>query len=294
MDICELKSFVAVCELRNFTLAANKLYVSQPSITKTIQKMERELGLQLFDRNSKRVLLTKEGTVFFNAAKDIVTRLDSALDLMNEYKNLTKGSFLIAIPPMIGAYVFPPIFAAFKDKFPNLEMVVIEEEGSYAAANLVKREDVHVGLVTLPPNMTDFEFCSVTVQEVMVCLPIGHPLSDRQSLTFEELKNQPLILHNEGFALREMIEHEYSIRNLTPKVILSTNQFQTIKALVEKGTGISFLTSLSVEDAQNMVKIPLSPPVSLTIGLVWKPNILLPLACKALIDFVKDYSSTKN
>lgn len=289
MDIRALEYFITVCELRNFTAAADRLYVSQPAITKAIHKLESELGLLLFDRNQKRVVLTEEGSVFYTEARDILARLNSALNLMNEYKNLTKGSFRIAIPPMIGAYVFPPIFAAFKQQFPNLEMVAFEE-GSYAAANLVRRDDVHVGLVTLSPNLTDLDFCPVTTQEIMVCLPHGHSFADRQHLTFEELENEPLILHNEGFALRGIIEYEYSSRHLTPKIILSSNQFQTIKALIAKGTGISFLTSLSTNDAYNMAKIPLSPPLYLTIGLVWKPNLILPLACQTFIDFVKDYS----
>ena len=289
MNIREIEYFVTVGELRNFTAAADRLYVSQPAITKAIHKMEKELGLQLFDRNQKRVLLTEEGKVFLTAAQDILSRLNTALNLMNDYKNLTRGSFRIAIPPMIGAYVFPPLFVAFKKRFPNLEMIAVEE-GSYAAANLVKREDVHVGLVTLAPTPTDLDYCPVTIQEIMVCLPVGHPLSDRQYLTFEELKDEPLILHNEGFALRGIIEHEYSIRGLLPKVVLSTNQFQTIKALIAKGSGASFLTALSTNDAQNITKISLSPPLYLTIGLVWKPNVLLPLACKVFIDFVKDNS----
>jgi len=289
MNIREIEYFVTVSELRNFTAAADRLYVSQPAITKAIHKMEKELGLQLFDRNQKRVLLTEEGKVFLTAAQDVLSRLNTALSLMHDYKNLTRGSFRIAIPPMIGAYVFPPLFAAFKKKFPNLEMIAIEE-GSYAAANLVKREDVHVGLVTLAPTPTELDYCPVTIQEIMVCLLVGHPLSDRQHLTFEDLKDEPLILHNEGFALRGIIEHEYSIRGLIPKVVLSTNQFQTIKALIAKGSGISFLTALSTNDAYNITKISLSPPLYLTIGLVWKPNILLPLACKVFIDFVKENS----
>jgi len=289
MDIRALEYFITVCELRNFTAAADRLYVSQPAITKAIHKLESELGLLLFDRNQKRVVPTEEGIVFYNEARDILSRLNNALNLMNEYKNLTKGSFRIAIPPMIGAYVFPPIFAAFKQRFPNLDLVAFEE-GSYAAANLVRKEDVHVGLVTLSPNLRDLDFCPVTTQEILVCLPLGHSLADRQHLTFEELEHEPLILHNEGFALRKIIEHEYSSRHLTPKVILSSNQFQTIKALVVKGTGLSFLTTLSINDAPNMAKVPLFPPLYLTIGLVWKPNIILPLACQTLIDFVKEYS----
>lgn len=289
MEIHQLQYFVTVCELRNFTAAAERLHVSQPAITKAIHRLEKELGLHLFDRNQRRVVLTEEGSVLLDSAKDILARLNMAQNLMQEYRDLSRGFFRIAVPPMVGAYVFSQLFAAFKAKYPNIEILVMEE-GSYAAVNLVKKEAAHVGLVTLPPDLTNLHSCPITTQEILVCLPVNHRLATRQYLTFEDVKDEPLILHNQGFALRTIILREYSQRNLEPNIVFSTNQFQTIKALVAKGAGISFLTAISTADVGNLVRVPLSPPLFLSIGLVWKPRILLPLACKAFIKFVENYA----
>jgi len=288
MDIRELEYFVTVSELQNFTAAAKKLHISQPAISKSVHKLEEELGFNLLDRTQKRVSLTEEGHVFLSLAQDILSRLLDAKSTMMEYKNLTRGTFRIAVPPLLGAYVFPHLFVAFKNKYPSLEMLVIED-GSSIATDLVKEEDVHVGLVILPPDLTDLHSHLITSQEIVVCLPIDHPLSKEPFLTFDQLKDEPIILYNEGFILRNIILNEYAKCNATPKVALSTNQFQTIKALVASGVGISFLPVNSIKEARHLTKMSLSPRLFLEMGLIWKPNKVLPLACKAFIDFVNNY-----
>jgi len=289
MDIRELEYFVTVSELKNFTAAARRLHISQPAISKSVHKLEEELGFHLLDRTQKRVSLTEEGAVFLTLAQDILSRVLDAQNTMAEYKNLTRGTFRIAVPPLLGAYVFPHLFAAFKIKYPSLEMFVIED-GSSTAADLVQEEDVHVGLVILPPNLTDLHSHLITSQEIVACLPTDHPLSTEPLLTFNQLKDEPIILYNEGFILRGIILNEYAKFGSSPKVALSTNQFQTIKALVANGVGISFLPVNSIKEAKRMTKISLSPRLFLDMGLIWKPNKILPLACKAFIDFVNNYA----
>jgi DNA-binding transcriptional LysR family regulator len=291
MEIRELEYYVTVAELQNFTAAAERLHISQPAISKAIHKLEEELGFNLIDRTQKRMLLTDEGTVFLNMAKDILARVTNALDTMREYKELTRGTFHIAVPPLLGAYVFPNLFAAFKKKYPSLEMFVVED-GSSTAVDLVKREEVHVGLVILPPDLTELTSHHITSQEIVVCLPTEHRLSTEPFLTFEQLKNEPVILYNEGFVLRSIILNEFAKYNIKPNVVISTNQFQTMKALVSKGVGISFLPANSIREARRMTKIPLSPPHFLDMGLIWKPDKVLPLASRAFIDFVKNYAYT--
>lgn len=289
MEIRELEYFITVSELENFTAAAKRLHISQPAISKSIHKLEEELGFQLLDRTQKRVSLTEEGKVFLALAQDILSRLLDAQNTMAEYKKLTRGTFHIAVPPLLGAYVFPDLFAAFKDKYPSLEMLVVED-GSSTAIDLVQEENVHVGLIILPSNLTDLHSHLITSQEIVVCLPIDHPFSAEPFLTFEQLKDEPMILYNEGFLLRQIILDEYAKINSTPKVALSTNQIQTIKAFVAKGVGISFLPVNSIKEARHLTKIPLSPRLFLDMGLIWKPDKALPLACKAFIEFVNHYS----
>ena len=241
LDLRELEYFVVICEEKNFTAAAERLYVSQPAISKTLFKLEEALGLRLINRNQKPIAVTAEGEVLLKLARDILARFQSARNIMQEYKELKRGSFTIAVPPMTGAYFFPPLFAGFKKKYLSLDMRIIDE-GSLTSLELVKKEEIHTGLIIFPPGkMTGVDNIPVTRQELLVCLPADHPLAGRPALSLQQLENDPVVLYNDGFALRSIILSAYAEAGLTPKIEISTNQFLTIKALVAKRAGISFL-----------------------------------------------------
>ena len=116
MDLRDLECFVVICEEKNFTAAAERLYISQPAISKTLNKLEEELGLRLINRNQKPIALTAEGEVLVKLAREILAQFQAAQATMAEFKNLKRGSVTIAVPPMTGAYFFPPLFAGFKKK----------------------------------------------------------------------------------------------------------------------------------------------------------------------------------
>ena len=291
MDLRDLECFVVICEEKNFTAAAERLYISQPAISKTLNKLEEELGLRLINRNQKPIALTAEGEVLVKLAREILAQFQAAQATMAEFKNLKRGSFTIAVPPMTGAYFFPPLFAGFKKKYPSLDMRIIDG-GSFASLEAVRKEKIHTGLIIFPlTEMPGMSSIPVTQQELVVCLPLGHPLSGQPFLTLQQLEAEPVVLYNEGFVLRSIILNAYAEAGLTPKIEISTNQFLTIKALVAKGAGISFLPAIAVNDTDAIVTVPLDPQIHVTIGLVWNPNSFLPPACKAFIDFVQEYSS---
>ena len=292
MDLRDLECFVVICEEKNFTAAAERLYISQPAISKTLNKLEEELGLRLINRNQKPIALTAEGEVLVKLAREILAQFQAAQATMAEFKNLKRGSFTIAVPPMTGAYFFPPLFAGFKKKHPSLDMQIIDG-GSFASLEAVRKEKINTGLIIFPlQEMVGVSSLPVTQQELVVCLPADHPLAGQPFLTLQQLETEPVVLYNEGFVLRSIILNSYAEAGLTPKIEISTNQFLTIKALVAKGAGISFLPAIAVNDTDAIVTVPLEPRIHVTIGLVWNANGYLPPACRAFIEFVQEYCST--
>lgn len=289
MDLRELECFVIICEERNFTAAAERLYISQPAISKTLYKLEEELGLRLLNRNHKQVVVTTEGETLLKLAQDIIARFHAAQSIMEEYKNLKRGTFSIAVPPLTGAYVFPPLFAGFKKKYPALDMT-ITEEGSLVALDMVRKEELQAGIIILPSeDLPGVNSYLITRQNLVVCLPSDHRLVGSSSISLAELQGDPVILYNKGFALRALILNAYAERGLAPKIEISTNQFPTIKALVAKGAGISFLPAIAVDEKDAIVKVPLVPELHVDFGLIWNPASFLPPACKAFIEFVQNW-----
>lgn len=291
MDLRQLEYFQAVSRLQSFTRAAEELHVAQPSITNAIHKLEETLGLQLFDRSQKKVTLTPEGQAFLLRVEKILFDLRQALDEMQDFKKLHKGTIKFAAPPMIGAYLFPNIFTHFKAAYPDLNLVVYEE-GSLAARSLIEKEELDLGIIILPECQTMLNTVPITKEEIMLCLSPDHPLSRITPVSFTQLRNEPFILLKEEFFHRRLVLDECARHCFSPHIVFSSNQIETIKAMVAKNVGISFLMDMVVRNNSKIVSVPLVDPLSITIGLAWKKGKYLSKAAQAFIDFIVAYTKT--
>lgn len=289
MELRQLEYFQAVSRLQNFTRAAEELHVAQPSITSSIQKLEEELGVTLFDRSQKKVTLTTEGLAFHSRIDKIMFEVRQAIEEMEDFRKLNKGTITFAAPPMIGAYLFPNIFNLFKSAHPNLDLVVYEE-GSLAARTMLEKEELDLGMIILPENPTVLNTIPITQEEIMLCLSPGHPLSLAQSVSFSQLKDEAFVLLKEEFFHRRLVLDECARHGFTPRIVFSSNQIETIKAMVASNVGISFLMGMVIRNHPNLVGVSLAEPLSITIGLAWKKGKYLSKAAQAFIDFIVAYT----
>lgn len=291
MELRQLEYFQAVSRLQNFTRAAEEMHVAQPSITSAIHKLEEELGVILFDRSQKKVTLTTEGEAFGVRIEKILFDVRQVIEEMDDFNKLKKGSIKFAVPPMIGAYLFPNIFNLFKAAHPNLELLVYEE-GSLAARNMLEKEELDLGIIILPEGAPMLNGIPITQQEIVLCVAPDHPLSTAESVSFSQLRQEPFVLLKEEFFHRRLILDECTRHGFTPRVVLSSNQIETIKAMVASNAGISFLMKMVVRNHANLVGIPLAEPIKITIGLAWKKGKYLSKAAQAFIDFIVDYTNS--
>lgn len=265
------------------------MHVAQPSITKAIHQLEAELGILLFDRSQKKNALTAEGRAFYVRVERILREMGEAVAEMNDYRNLHKGTIKIAIPPMIGAYIFPNIFFGFRQRYPSLEMLVFEE-GSLAARAMLEREELDLGLVILPEHSTVLETKPMVQEEIRLCVNPEHPLASRKQVSFAELRNEPFVMLKEDSYHRRLILTECEKFGFAPRIIFSSNQIQTIKGLVANGVGVSFLFSMAARDNSRIISIPLEQPLTISIGLAWKRDKYMSKASQILVEFIRDYS----
>lgn len=293
MDLRQLEYFQTVSQLNSFTKAAKKLHVAQPSITTAIAKLETDLGIRLFDRAQKKIALTAEGRIFLDRVDTILREVDETLAQMHDLKNLNTGTIRAAIPPMIGAYLFPDIFTNFKKTFPNLDLLVFEE-GSLAARIMIDREEVDLGIIILPEADDTLNILPIIDEEIVVCLPIHHPLSTRSSIAFTDLQQEQLIMLKEDSYHHKTIMDNCHKNNIIPRIVFSSSQIQTIKALVASGSGISFLMKMVVQDNSHITSVPLQPAVHIKIGLAWKKDKYLSKASQAFINFIASTASKES
>lgn len=292
MDLRQLEYFYKVSTLRSFTQAAAELHVSQPSITTSIQKLEDELGLQLFDRRQKKVVLTPEGNALVLRAEKILYEVRQAMQEMADFNNLHRGTIKFAAPPMIGAYVFPNIFTHFKSQYPELDLSVYEA-GSLAATAMLEKEELDLGLIILPEDNHSLNTIPLAKEQIMLCVHRRHHLRHNDIVPFGELRNEPFIMFKEEFLHRQLILKECGRHHFVPNIVFSSNQIETVKALTASEIGISFLMQMVVKDHPAIVSVPLAEPIYITIGLAWKKGKYLSKASQAFIEFLQEYAQQR-
>ncbi|MDF2570290.1 MAG: cynR 5 [Sporomusa sp.] len=285
MELRQLEYFQMVCRLNSISKAAEHLHIAQPSVSIAIQKLEEELGIQLFHRTHRQITPTSEGLIFLQRVNKILTQVGDSINEMNDLKSFPKGSIKIGIPPMIGIFLFPQIFAQFRKQYPHIELTAVEG-GSLTIQNLVEQGRIDIGIITQSNSSSALEILPITTGQIHVCLPPHHPLSSLASIPFNKLRDQPFILLKEDTYNRQVVIEECKKYHFTPNIVFSSSQVETIISLIELEIGISFLFDAIAKNYSKIYSCPLSEPINFQIVLAWNKNRYLTSTSKAFIDFM--------
>ncbi len=284
LEIRELEYFIAIVETGSFSRAAERYYVSQPCLTHAIQRLEKELGVQLLDRSHYRPILTEEGQFFLISAKKIIAEVAFSYNEMNEYRNLARGTIEFAIPPMMGTYLLPQLIANFQTKYPQLTLN-IHEEGSREVRHLLEQEQADIGIISLAPdNQESLETFLLTKQQIHLTVGHNHRLAKQKNVFFRELTDEKFILLKDNFTHRHLVVQRCKEAGFSPNIIITSSQGETVKALVAHNVGISFFMEMALEHSHQVASIPLNPPLTMEIGLAWKRNRQHSKATQAFIN----------
>ncbi|MGO4887975.1 LysR family transcriptional regulator [Anaerobacillus sp. MEB173] len=285
MEFRQLEYFLEVAKENNFTKAADNLLVAQPAISKGIKNLEKELGLQLFNRSDKKITLTAEGQVFIHHAKTIVDQVKNAKLEMEELRGLEKGVVNIGLPSMAGSYFFPKIIVDFKRKFPHIT-ISIYEAGAKQIQTMIEQGKIDMGAIVLDDTTNHLDTIPFLKEEMVVCLPSTHPLATQSSISYEQLALEPLVLFKEGYFQRDIVAEVSHRTGLAPNITFETNQISLTKSLTRRGLGITLFLKMVIDDDPDLVPISLDPAVHITLAVAWKKNAYLSKANQAFIDFL--------
>ena len=293
MELRQLEYFQMASRLRNITRAAERLRVSQPNITVAIKKLEAELGIQLFDRSQKQLSLTPEGAVFLNRVELALRNIQDAVLEVNDYKQLQKGTIKIGIPPMMGAYLFPRIFSSFQRRYSHLD-IFMHEEGSVSIREQLEQDELDFGIVILSGASNHLQLLPMAKSQIVCCVPENSELAKKSALTLRDIADTNVVMLKEGSFLRQTILTKLREANITPNIVLESNQVITLKGLVANGVGVAFLLDMVVEDTPGIKAIPLADPIFVDVGLAWKKDRYISKAAQSFIDFCKDLLKKKH
>jgi len=290
MSFDYLEGFLEVAKVRNFSRAASILYRTQPTLSQQVQRLEKEFGGKLFDRDFKAVQLTQAGATLRRYAEGIIALRAEALEAIRQSRVSPQGNLRIGANDATCLYVLPNALACFRRQYARVQ-VSIYRNFSHKILEKIREGNLEIGIVSLPRTVKGLEIIPIFLGELKVVLPCDHPLVEKKEITPQELSFYPLLLPKTG-RTRKMIEDLLRPYKKTLHVSMELASVEIIKKYASAGIGISLLPEAFAQDevkAGTLRLVPLKgPKLYRELGLVYRRGSPLSLPAKAFTDIVRD------
>lgn len=303
MEIRQIRYFMEVAEREHVTEAADALHVAQSSVSRQIFNLESELGINLFIREGRRVKITPIGKVFLERMKQAINMLDEAEREVKEYLDPEKGTVRIAFPISMAAHTLPSMIYAFRMRYPEAKF----QMNNALYPNLIEgviNGEFNLAIIAPIPNEEKEQKIKGKIlftEDVVILLPINHPLANRPSIKLQDLKNDPFVVLPEGYVFREFVVNACNKSGFSPQIAFEGKDIDALKGLVSAGLGIALMPEMTLIDnmPRSTVTVPLiDPGLTRTVGVIFpSERKLLPteaLFYDFLIDFCERLNDFKN
>ena len=289
MKLQQLRYFYAACYYKSISHAAEKLHVSQPSVSMAIRELEREFGAPLISRCYKGFVLTEEGTALEEMAESLLRHADQVNEEMLSFGRRQKP-VRMGIPPMIGTAVLPFLYNELRTKCPDI-LLNCEETGAKALMHDLKENILDLVLSAhADPRPKEFETITIARTEMLWCALPDHPLAVHKAITPELLKNEPMVFFGDSYLVHELIRQRFTEVGITPTVLHATEQLSTIQSMVRNGVASGFMLHFLANTQKGLVTLSFDKPITLDISLVWRKNTALSRSAKQLIQICQQES----
>nr|WP_092074382.1 LysR family transcriptional regulator [Dendrosporobacter quercicolus]NSL49924.1 LysR family transcriptional regulator [Dendrosporobacter quercicolus DSM 1736]SDM92730.1 DNA-binding transcriptional regulator, LysR family [Dendrosporobacter quercicolus] len=261
MNSKELHYVVTIAEERSITNAANKLFVSQSTLSHSLAKLEERLGIPLFDRSTIPLKPTLAGELFVNTANKIF-QLDRELQQqIQDVANFKHGSFTIGVTHLAERSYLPLVLPRFYKKYPGIS-IILKVAGLNQLETMLLKNMVDFAII-IPLDNPSIEYKPIFTMNVLIAMPLSHPLAKKHSQTgsnypeidLTELKNEDFILLPQGRKLRETILTACKAAGFSPKISLEVSNLDTAHALVAEGYGVTFIMDIITRNDPKKDKI---------------------------------------
>ncbi|MEC1585033.1 LysR family transcriptional regulator [Bacillus spizizenii] len=290
MELKQLEYFYAVCQELHFTRAAEKVGISQPSLSQQIRLLEHEIGTPLFDRIGKKTALTKSGKLLLKYTRKIFYEVEQAKTSIDELNGLQRGTILVGTLLTVEDYLITPTLLNFHQKYPGVKISVFGLRTGDIHKQLIENK-LDLGIVFLPMKGDELESISLSTEEMAFAVPKGHPLENQEMLDVEVLKTTPSILLPQQYFIRKLIDEACKDLGFFPKPIFEITTMQSLINMVIKGVGVTILPKPYLEylNHPNIRIIPiLKSNLSREIGVVYRKDKYLSAATHAFISALKE------
>lgn len=247
MNFRKLKIFYETAKYLNMTKVAKEMYISQPSISQSINELENDLGVKLFDRIGKKLYLTHEGEVFLNYTRRILNLYDESIKVIKDFDSNKAGKIVIGASTTIGIYILPEIIRKFSNEYSDIEISLIIENSKIIEGLIL---DNKIDFAFIEGDISSEEIIKEVIwkDELVFICGDKNSLKDKGVISGEELKNQKIIMREDGSGTREQAELFLIKNKIKFNTFLELGNTEAIKKSVEANLGIACLSYMVVED----------------------------------------------
>lgn len=254
MNLRDLQYLVTLAELQHVGKAAATCHISQPTLSMQIKKLEEELGVMLFERQKKSLLLTTIGAQVVVSAKTILQEEKKLRDKAKASHEPFSGELKLGIFPTIAPYLLPTVVPAMMKEYPQLKPLLFEEKTDELLKGL-KEGRLDCIILALPVNETDVEVIPLFNDPFLLAVPTSHPLAKRDRVGIQELQNQTLLLLEEGHCLREQSLAVCSLAGVKETDAMRATSLETLRQMVAAGVGITLMPAIAQRQGDGLAYI---------------------------------------
>jgi LysR family hydrogen peroxide-inducible transcriptional activator len=292
MNLKDLKYLVAIADTGHFGKAAERTFVSQPTLSAQLKKLEEYLGVKLVERQPKNVQLTEVGKQIVVRARRMLDEGEEIVALARHNTDPLSGKLRLALIPTIGPYLLPRVMSRLRKALPHLGLMLYE----YQTEALLKRlrdGELDVGILALPVNQEGLETRSLYSEAFTVALPNQHPLADRATIKVPDLKGHTLLLLEDGHCLRDQALEVCSRIDVREVEDFRATSLETLRQMVIAGLGVTLMPQTAVEapfGSQRGLTIRqfAKPAPSRSVGAVWRKSSTRTTALGAVCDIIEE------
>src|ERR1700722_10926041 len=290
----DLRYLVAVADCRHFGRAAERCFVSQPTLSAQLKKPEEYLGVQLIERQPNNVSLTEAGQQIATRARRILEASDEVVTLARSHRDPLAGRLRVALLPTIGPYLLPRVAQPLRKSMPRLELQLYEYQTGPMLEKL-QAGDLDVGILALPVDMEGLEARELYVEPFMLAVPDQHKLAKRDTVRSEELKGETLLLLEDGHCLRDQALEVCSRIGVQEKQDFRATSLETLRQMVATGAGVTLLPELACRGAYGNAKgvtiRPFTKPAPIRhVGAIWRKTSARRPAIEAMCKLISDHA----
>jgi LysR family hydrogen peroxide-inducible transcriptional activator len=290
MNLRDLRYLVTVADTLHFGRAAERCHVSQPTLSAQIKKLEEYLGVEVFERQPKRVAITEIGAQIVARARQVLQDADEIVALARNNRDPLAGRMKVALIPTIGPYLLPRVSSKLRKRLPRLQLMLYE----YQTDSLLERlrnGEVDVGILALPVPLDGLEVRELYDEAFTVALPRNHELAKRETLRLPDIAGETLLLLEDGHCLRDQALEVCSRVHMRENQDYRATSLETLRQMVAAGLGVTLLPELAAKapigTGQGIaIRRFANPPPSRTVCAVWRRSSTRSQAIEALCDAI--------